>query len=123
MTLPCVTEEISVKDFQGAFKAVSKKVTSSPSGLHYTLWKVLAQEDDIAQWLSIMMSLPFICAFVSECWKQTVNAMLAKKPGVRKIHQLQIIGILEADFKTTLKILFARKLMKIAEKTGLSDEQ
>ena len=50
--------------------------------------------------------------------------MLEKKRGIRKIHLLCIIGILEADFNTALKILFARKLMHIAEQArDLHDEQ
>ncbi len=49
--------------------------------------------------------------------------MLEKKTGVRKIHMLCIIGILEADFNTALKILFAKNLMAASEKTGLCDEQ
>ena len=36
---------------------------------------------------------------------------------------LWIIGLLEADFNTALKIIFAQKMMKNAESAGLSDEQ
>ena len=49
--------------------------------------------------------------------------MLEKKPEVRKIHQLQIIGLLEADFNTAFKLIFARKMMWNAETSGISDEQ
>jgi hypothetical protein len=49
--------------------------------------------------------------------------MLEKKRGNRKIHMLQIIGLLEADFNTALKIIFAQKVMKNAESAGHSDEQ
>ena len=53
-----------------------------------------------------------------------VDVMLEKKRGVRRIHQLRIIGILEADFNTVLKILITRKLMLIAETAGdLHNEQ
>jgi len=49
--------------------------------------------------------------------------MLEKKPGVRKIHQLRIIGLLEADFNTALKLIFAKKMMRNAESCGISGEQ
>ena len=41
MTLPRITGAISVEEFQSAFKAVSEKTTSSPSGLHYSIGKCL----------------------------------------------------------------------------------
>ncbi|KAL7514488.1 hypothetical protein ACHAXN_011839 [Cyclotella atomus] len=58
-TLPPITGKISKTQFQMAFKAVSEKTSSSPSGLHYTIWKSLAVEDDFAGWMSLMMSMPF----------------------------------------------------------------
>ena len=108
MTLPPMDNTILREDFQAAFKAVTERTTSSPSGIYYSMWKVLAREDDSADWLSVMMSLPFMYGFVNEWWTTESDVMLEKKRDVWKIHQLQIIGILEADFNTTLKILFSK---------------
>ena len=71
-------------DFQSAFKATTERTTSSPAGLHYTIWKTVAREDDLSSWLSIMMSLPFRFGFVNARWKQIVDAMIEKKRGVQK---------------------------------------
>ncbi|KAL7504569.1 hypothetical protein ACHAXN_002530 [Cyclotella atomus] len=49
--------------------------------------------------------------------------MLKKKQGICRIHMLRIIGLLEADFNTALKILFWRNLIANAEREGLNDEQ
>ena len=49
--------------------------------------------------------------------------MLEKKQGVRKINQLRIIGLMEADFNTALKLLFAKKMIYNAEQSGISGEQ
>ena len=95
--------KITREDLQGGFKSVSERTTSSPSGMHYSIWKCLAREDDIAEWLSTMMSLPFMYGFSNKRWTKMVDVMLEKKRGVRRIHQLRIIGILEADFNTALK--------------------
>ncbi|KAL7536722.1 hypothetical protein ACHAWF_007008 [Thalassiosira exigua] len=122
--LPPVTGEVGLREaYQAAYRAVSEKTTSSPAGLHYTIWKSVSSVDEFAEWLSIMMSLPYMYGFVNERWATEINAMLEKKRGVRKIHLLQIIGILEADFNTALKIYFAQRLMRLAEATGLHDEQ
>ena len=76
MTFPRIPGEISIVDFQPAFKAVSEKTTLSPSGLHFSIWKVLARDDSLVKWLSIMMSLPFIYGFVSERWTHKVDVMI-----------------------------------------------
>ena len=121
--LPPITGKITKEQFQGAFKAVSEKTSSSPSGLHYTIWKCLAAEDDLAGWMSLMMSMPFEFGFVNDRWTNAIDVMLEKKKGIRRIHMLRIIGLLEADFNTALKILFSKKLIANAEKAGLNDEQ
>ncbi|KAL7502579.1 hypothetical protein ACHAXN_000520, partial [Cyclotella atomus] len=120
--LPPITGSISTTEFQAAFKAVSEHTSSSPSGLHYSIWKCLATDEKISTWLSKMMSLPFEYGFANERWTNSIDVMLEKKRGQRKIHMLRIIALVEADWNTALKILF-RKLIRNAEKVGLNDEQ
>lgn len=56
-------------------------------------------------------------------WTKCIDVMLEKKPGVRKIHQLRIIGLVEADFNTALKLFFAKHLVANSEGTDLTEEQ
>ena len=123
LALPRIGGMITPEEFSAAFKVVSERTSSSPSGMHYTIWKCLAANERIAKWMSIMMSLPFIHGFVNTRWTKSIDVMLEKKRGNRKIHMLRIIGLLEADFNTALKIIFAQKMMNNAELSGLSDEQ
>jgi hypothetical protein len=120
--LPPVTGEVSAQQFRDAFKAVSER-TSSAGKIHYTIWKCIAQDEELAEWLLIMMSLPFMYGFPNNRWMKSIDVMLEKKQGVKKIHMLRIIALLEADFNTALKIFFARRLMDNAEQAGLNDEQ
>ena len=69
----------------------------------------------LAEIFSDMMSLPFQYGFVNNRWCRATDVMLEKKPGVRKIHKLRIIGLLEADFNTALKLIFAKKMLKELE--------
>ena len=68
--------------------------------------------DYLAEFLCIMISLPFLYGFVNKRWTKEVDVMLEKKKGVRKIHQLRIIGLLEADFNTALKYFFSKKMQR-----------
>ena len=42
---------------------------------------------------------------------------------MRKIHRIRIIGLVEGDFNTALKLFFAKKLISNAESTDLTEEQ
>jgi hypothetical protein len=83
------------------FKKAREK-TSSGGQVHYTLWKALAEQDDFAEFLCVMMSLPFMYGFVNQRWLHKIDVMLEKQKGVQMIHLLCIIGLLEADFNTAL---------------------
>ncbi|KAL7545378.1 hypothetical protein ACHAWF_008725 [Thalassiosira exigua] len=114
---------IHVDEFQAAFRSVNEKTSSSPSGIHYTFWKSMASDCSIASYLVIMMRMPFIYGSKNERWATSLDVMLEKKPGVRRIHQLRIIGLIEADFNTALKLYFARHLVANTETTSLTEEQ
>ena len=59
---------ISVKEYQGGFRAVLEKPTPPPTGLHYTLWKVLAKEDNFVSLLGIIVILLFMHSFTNQRW-------------------------------------------------------
>ena len=83
----------------------------------------MAESDYCVEFLYITISLSFVYGFTNERWLREIDVMLEKKKGVRKIHLLRIIGLLEADFNTALKFFFENQMMIIAEENGLSDEQ
>ena len=71
-----------------------------------------------------MVSLSCIYGFTQTQWQTLVDVMLEKKKGVRQIHKLQVVGILEADVNTALKVISAKKLTRAAELQDLlHDEQ
>ena len=72
-TLPMIDGAVSVADFQQAFNAVKERMSSSPSSIHYSTWKVVAHADYLVEWLSIMMNLPFMHGFVNERWEVTID--------------------------------------------------
>ena len=66
-TIPHV---ITQEDFSEAFKSVDEMTSSSPSGLHYTLWKVLAENNELCKMCAAMMTLPFRYGFTHDRWKK-----------------------------------------------------
>ncbi|KAL7523469.1 hypothetical protein ACHAWF_003332, partial [Thalassiosira exigua] len=90
-----ITGMIHIDEFQAAFRSVREKTSSSPSGIHYTFWKAIASDSEISSYMVIMMRLPFMYGFKNDRWAKSLDVMLEKKPGVRRIHQLRIIGLVE----------------------------
>jgi hypothetical protein len=114
----CMTK----KQYQDCFKIANEKVSSGGS-VHYTLWKAMAAQDDMAEFLCLLISLPFMYGFALDRWLHEIDVMLEKKKGNFKIHMLRIIGLLEADFNTALKFFFSREMMENTERDGMTDEQ
>eukprot|EP00956_Cyclotella_meneghiniana_P031387 scaffold82298_cov45-Cyclotella_meneghiniana.AAC.7 len=57
-----IPKRMSQKDFQKVMKLQDETTTttSSPSGIHYTLWKALAEDDDLAELHSLWLSMPLM---------------------------------------------------------------
>ena len=77
----------------------------------------------MAQYCSVMMRLTFMHGFKNNRWAKYIDVMLEKKPGVKKIHLLRIISLVEADFNTALNLYFTEHLVSNLEKTELTKEQ
>ena len=71
--------------------------SSSPSGLHYILWKAAAEQEKTCVYYAAMMSLPFQYAFANSRWTTEIDVMLEKIRRVKKIHQMKITGLVKAD--------------------------
>jgi hypothetical protein len=72
-----------------------------------------------AKWVSV----PFRHGFVIKRWLREIHCMLEKKAKVRKIHILQIIGIIEGELVAYIKWCFNKHVMPNAEKVGISSNQ
>ncbi|KAL3802447.1 hypothetical protein ACHAWO_004749 [Cyclotella atomus] len=118
-----IPRQMTTEEFQESMKVTHEDTSSSASGLHYTLWKAIAEDDDLSATHAIMISLPFMYGFVCERWRKIIDCMLKKKAGVRQIHIMRIICLFEADFNTLLKFYFNKHIMPNAEKSGLSPDQ
>jgi hypothetical protein len=62
-----------------------------------------------------MMTVPLDAGLCPELWKQAVDVMLEKVPGVTRSDKLIIIQLLEADLNQVLRIALARNITRIAK--------
>jgi hypothetical protein len=118
MIYPVVTTE----DFISCFGCVAEKTSSSPSGRqvgHYLAYIDL--KDELSVLLTAvhaaMMAIPLAEGFCPERWRQAIDIMLEKIPGVPRINKLRIIQLLEADLNQVLRSVFARNISKLAQET------
>jgi hypothetical protein len=64
-----------------------------------------------------MMSILLAEGFFPELWRQVINIILDKIPGVPRINKLRIIQLLEANLNKVLRSAFARNIIKLAHET------
>ena len=121
--LPPVLGSITSGDFQEMFKRAREHTSSDPRTPNYSIWKCLAKSDRISGVASVLLSLPFIYGFPNQHWIHMTDFMLEKKPGVRQIHTLRIIGKVVAEFNTCLKLLIGKKARDNFEHSEACDDQ
>jgi hypothetical protein len=114
---PVVTPE----DFKSAFKCVPEKTASSllGRGIHHYKSCAEGSDDGLAEIQvevhAAMITVPLDPGFCPERWKQAVDVMLEKAPGIPRSDKLIIIQLLEADLIQVLRIAFARNITRLAK--------
>lgn len=116
--LPPIDGSITPTQLQEMFKRAKEKTSSDPRTLNYTLWKCLVKSNFMANFISTLLSLPFTFGFINNHWTHMTDFMLEKKPGVRQIHTLRIIGKVAAEFNTCLKFFIGCQAMHNFECTS-----
>jgi hypothetical protein len=87
----------------------------------------MGSQDGIAATIASLhaatMKVPLTTGFCPERWKQAVDVMLEKIPGIPRSNKLRIIQLLEADLNQVLRITFARNISRQAkEHSGIISE-
>jgi hypothetical protein len=75
------------------FRRKKEGVSSDPHRTNYTVWKAMAKSAHLSSFLRSLVSLPFIYGFANTRWMNMIDVMVKKKPEIRNIHMLRIIGL------------------------------
>jgi hypothetical protein len=100
---------------------VPEKKASSFSGRGVNHYKACAEgpDDGLAdiqvEVNAAMMMVPLYAGFCPECWKQAVDVILEKVPGISRSDKLRIIQFLEADLNQILRIAFSKNITRLAK--------
>jgi ribonuclease HI len=115
----------SFEDWTSHIKKVKERTTTSPDGRHYGHFKVILQKQpDIFRDIYEVMDMAMKHNIILSRWKRTVTVLIPKDDGVPKIHRLRPLHIVEPEVNAIAKALWAKKLMRIAEKTqNMTDGQ
>ena len=115
--------EISLSEHQQAWRKAKESTSSSPSGLHFGLWKANATDDTLADIDRILRGIPFRTGHSLRRWQTGVDVELCKKAGNYDVDKLRTIVLLEADYNMNNKAM-SRRVARAAERDGtLAKEQ
>ena len=119
---PTKNFQISNSDLQGLFKCWRESTTTSPSGRHLGLYKIVfnPSNDDpiptIANDIATLTNTLVQNGISLPRWRRVINMMIHKLDGSYLLNKLRVIHIFEADYNGTIGLLFNRKLLYEAEK-------
>ena len=117
-----VRTDTTPEEYVNFWKQGREKISSSMSGMHNGHYIAASTSPILCSILSELASLPWEHGVSLDRWRQSLNVALEKKPGVRTLSKLRTIHLLEADFNTGTKMIFARRMMNNAYKYKLIPE-
>jgi len=123
---PCQPKYVySLEDWKWHIQHVKEKTSTSPAGRHYGHFKtILNHNPEIFEDMYHIMHIAFANGILLKRWKDTVTVLIPKDDGIIKIHRLRPLHLVEPEVNALAKGLWARTLMKRAERTNnMTDDQ
>ena len=115
--------EISKEEHAMSWRKAKEFTSSSPSGLHFGLWKANATHDHLCELDAIMRAIPFRTGYALKRWLQGTDVELQKEPNNWNIERLRTIVLIEADHNMNNKLLGRRTMSHGEVYHALAPEQ
>jgi hypothetical protein len=97
--------DLSPEQHKLGWKRVKEKTAAGPSGITIPHMKANGTSPYLTEIDCIMANLPYRFGFSPKQWRQALDVMIEKKPGVRQLSTLRAILLFEADFNQNNKRL------------------
>ena len=118
-----VSTYVTVEDFQYYWKRARERTSSSYSGLSFSHYMAAAHDDELSLLHASKLSACAAKGVPLSRWGIGVTVLLEKICGNNFMHRLRAICLFEADFNWWQKLVFARRMMKMASSNGLIPEE
>ena len=111
---PPISTTLSEADVSKGFKRWRESTTTSPSGRHLGHYKALISDPILIESLTKFLHIALNTGIAMSRWRNAVNVMIEKDPGVPNVNRLRIIHLFEADYNFMLKIMWGHRLVRRA---------
>ena len=102
--------------FTSFWKKCREKISSSISKLHNGHYIASTISPYLTAILAKLATIPWEFGISLQRWQRSLNVALEKMKGIRLLSKLRTIHLLEADFNTGTKLIFAQRIIQNAYK-------
>ena len=118
-----VASYVTVEDFQYYWQRANERISSSYSGLHFSHYKAASFDIGLSSIHCMKLTMAAKAGMPLDRWGIGVTVLLEKICGNNYAHKLRAICLLEADYNWWNKLVFARRMMKLAKEKGVIPEE
>ena len=115
--------QITPQEHADAWRKAKEYTSSSPSGLHFGLWKTNATHPLLCELDKLMRAIPFRTGYSLRRWRHGVDVELQKDPQNWNIERLRTIVLIEADHNMNNKLLGRRAMEHAEQHQAIAPEQ
>ena len=112
---------LTMEQLKTGFRNAKESTASSPTGLHYGIWKSLLHDDDLFKPFGSMIQFAFQWGVPPKQWECIVQPLLEKDPGDPKVTRLRRISLVDSAMNMGFRIIYGHRMMKAAERNSSFD--
>ena len=88
-SIPRLPLEMTAADIKKAWGVVKEHKAAAPSGRYNGVYKAMCLDQDLLEFLTISMNLPFLSGTTYNRWHKMIDIMIFKKPNNLKVNNIR----------------------------------
>jgi hypothetical protein len=106
---------LSIDDLKTGFINAKESTASSPTRMHYGIWKSLLHDDELFLPYAMMIQFAFRWGAPPKQWSFLVQPLIEKDAGNPKVIRLRRISLVDSTMNMGFHIIYRHQMMKAAE--------